>query len=63
MLDAALEAVAADMYYADLLAIPLSSLGAFMQAGILMNMYSLPYTDYTKSYYRTSPTRRCSAAS
>ncbi|HIX91372.1 MAG TPA: extracellular solute-binding protein [Firmicutes bacterium] len=51
MLDAALEAVAADMYYADLLAVPLSRLGSFMQAGILMNMYSLPYTDYTKSYY------------
>ena len=51
MLNSAVEAAAADMYYADLIALPLSSVGTFMQAGILANMYSLPFTDYTNKYY------------
>lgn len=51
MLDEAKAAYASDMYYADLMAVPQSMVGAFYAAGILSNMYSLPFTDYTKEYY------------
>lgn len=51
MLRNAKEAYAADMYYADLLAIPQNMLGAFYSSGILANMNSLPYADYTQDYY------------
>ena len=51
MLDDAKAAYASDMYYADLLAIPGNMVGAFYAAGILANMNSLPFTDYSKSYY------------
>ncbi|MCI8386849.1 MAG: hypothetical protein HFE63_00080 [Clostridiales bacterium] len=51
MLNVIKEAYASDMYYADLIAIPQSQVGMFWSNGILANMYSLPYTDYSKEYY------------
>lgn len=54
MLTAAKEAYNSDMYYADLISIPQSQLGAFHAEGILANMNSLPFTDYTAEYYDQS---------
>ncbi len=51
MLEDAKKAVLAETYYADLLAIPLSEVGAFRASGILANMNSLPHTDYSAEYY------------
>ena len=51
MLADAKAAYASDMYYADLLAIPQNMVGSFYAAGILANMYSLPFTDYSKPCY------------
>ena len=57
MLADAKAAYASDMYYADLLAIPRTMVGAFYAAGILANMYSLPFTDYSREYYSESLNR------
>ncbi|MBQ8552139.1 MAG: hypothetical protein IJ428_04920 [Clostridia bacterium] len=51
MLNAARQAYNTDMYYADLLAIPQSMLGAFYAEGILANLYSLPHVDFDAPYY------------
>lgn len=51
MLAEAKAAYASDMYYADLLAVPQNMVGAFQAAGILANMYSLPFTYYSKPCY------------
>lgn len=51
MLTEAKAAYASDMYYADLMAVPQNMVGAFYAAGILSNMYSLPFTDYSSEYY------------
>lgn len=51
MLTAARKAYNTDMYYADLLAIPQSMLGAFYAEGILANLYSLPHVDFDAPYY------------
>ncbi len=51
MLTAAREAYNTDMYYADILAIPQSMLGAFYAEGILANLYSLPHVDFDAPYY------------
>lgn len=51
ILDEAKEAYASDMYFADLIAIPQTMVGEFYAAGILANMNSLPFTDYSQPYY------------
>ena len=51
MLADAKAAYASDMYYADLLVLPQSMVGAFRAAGILANMNSLPFADYSQPYY------------
>ncbi len=56
MLTRAKEAIASDMYFSDLLAVPQSSLGSFAAAGLLANMRSLPFTDYDSRYYYPSLT-------
>lgn len=38
-------------YYADLIAIPQSAVGSFFAAGLLGNMYSLPYVEFDAEYY------------
>ncbi|MCR5264797.1 MAG: extracellular solute-binding protein [Clostridiales bacterium] len=44
-------AVEADDYYADLLGIGQTEIGRFQAARLLMNMLSLPFTDYTAPYF------------
>ncbi len=51
ILEEAKEAYASDMYYADLIALPQTMVGSFYAAGILMNMNSLPFADYSQPYY------------
>lgn len=48
-------------YYADLLCIPYGSLGSFAADGALMNMNTLPFTDYTAAYYNTDAVKQMSA--
>lgn len=38
-------------YYADLIAAPLSDLGLMQARGLLLNLQSLPFTDYTADYF------------
>ena len=52
-------AVLSDSYYSDLIALPLSSVGAFAAAGTLMNMNSLPFFDETAPYCNASFTAAC----
>lgn len=56
LFEAAREAYNADMYYADLLAIPQSMLGQYFSAGILSNLRSLPYVNLDAPYYNQSVT-------
>ncbi len=51
ILTEAKNAYSTDMYYADLLSIPQNKLGVFHAEGILANMNSLPFADYTAEYY------------
>jgi hypothetical protein len=44
-------AINSGMYYADLMAIPLSSVGSFWASGALGNLYTLPYASYDADYY------------
>jgi len=44
-------AVKADDYYADIIGIPMNAVGRFHKQGLLMNLMSLPFTDYTRPYY------------
>lgn len=53
LLDEARTAAQAGMYYADLLDIPSSLLGSFKTADMLMNLKSLPFTDYSSPYYNS----------
>ncbi len=56
LFEAAREAYNADMYYADLLAIPQSMLGKYFAAGMLANLRSLPYVNLDAPYYNSSVT-------
>ncbi len=56
LFEAAREAYNADMYYADLLAIPQSMLGQYFAAGMLANLRSLPYVNLDAPYYNSSVT-------
>lgn len=51
LLERAKAAYASDMYYADLLVLPQSMVGSFYAAGILANMNSLPFADYSQPWY------------
>ncbi len=51
LLTEAKNAYSTDMYYADLLSIPQNKLGVFHAEGILANMNSLPFADYSAEYY------------
>lgn len=51
LLEAAKTAYNTDMYFADLIAIPQNMLGFFHAEGILANMNSLPFTNYSAEYY------------
>ena len=51
VLDDVAAAVKADDFYADLLAIPVTWLGYFRAAGLLLNLESLPFTDYSQPYF------------
>ena len=51
ILDEAYLAVNSGDYYADLIAVPQSKLGSFVSKGLLLNLNSLPFTDYTAPYY------------
>ena len=44
-------AINSGMYYADLMAIPLSSVGSFWASGALGNMYTIPFANYDADYY------------
>jgi len=46
-------AVKADDYYADIIGLPQNVIGRFQAQGLLMNLMSLPFTDYTQPYYNT----------
>lgn len=54
LLSEAKNAYSTDMYYADLLTIPQNKLGVFHAEGILANMNSLPFADYSATYYNQS---------
>lgn len=56
LLTEAKNAYAADTYFADLLLIPADLTGAFMNAKILANMSSLPFTDYSGENYNSGIT-------
>jgi len=47
----AVEAYNSGLYFADILSIPLSKLGAFQASGILMNLNTLPFTDFSAPYF------------
>lgn len=51
ILNSAREAHNAEMFYADIMAVPLTELGAFYAEDILANLYSLPYIDYSAEYF------------
>ncbi len=46
-------ALKADDYYADIIAVPQNTVGLFAAEDMLMNMMSLPFTDYTAPYFNT----------
>lgn len=41
----------ADEYYADLIAAPIEDIGLLKEQGVLLNLNSLPFTDYTAEYF------------
>lgn len=45
--------VSSGEYYTDIIAVPSTSLGRFYAEGLLMNLNSLPFTDYTAEYFDT----------
>lgn len=54
LLEDARQAVSADAYYADLLLIPANALGSFVSQKLLMNLSSLPFTDFDMCYFNAS---------
>jgi len=46
-------AVKAGDYYADIVAIPQNYIGRFQAEGLLMNLRSLPFTDFSAPYYNS----------
>lgn len=51
----------ADMYYADVLAVPQSALGSFVCDGILANLISMPYLDLDSEYFNSRITAASTA--
>lgn len=61
MLDDAIHAAKADMYYTNLMCIPLGDVGLFEVEGVLMNLRSIPYLDTTMPYFNQSSVTALSA--
>lgn len=61
MISEAYSAYLAGVYYADLMMIPAKELGAFAEKGFLLNVHSLPYIDYNKSYFDTRAMNQAAA--
>ena len=54
MLSDSYSAYLAGLYYADVMIIPQSAVGAFAEKGYLLNVYSLPYLNYEKEWFTPS---------
>lgn len=53
MLDELKKAVAADLYYTDLLMLPIYTVGTFKMSDTLINLRSLPFFDLDKPYFNS----------
>lgn len=51
MLSDAYASYLSGLYYSDIMMIPAGKLGEFAEKGFLLNVFSLPYSDYYKDYY------------
>ena len=63
MLSDSYSAYLAGLYYADAMLIPQSALGPFAEKGFLLNVYSLPYIDYSREWYFASDVAQGAAGS
>ncbi|MBR6808277.1 MAG: extracellular solute-binding protein [Clostridia bacterium] len=61
MLDDALHAAMAGMYYTNIMCIPFGDVGMFAAAGVLMNFRSVPYMDTSAPYFNQSSANALSA--
>ena len=61
MLDEATAAIAAGLYYTDVMLLPLGQVGNFAAAGTLMNLRSVPALDLTAPYFDAGSVRALSA--
>ncbi len=61
MLDDAIHAAMADMYYTNIMCIPFGDVGMFEAEGLLMNFRSVPYMDTTAPYFNQSSVDALSA--
>lgn len=61
MLDEAQKSMLSGMFYADLTAVPASDLGLFQARGLLFNLNTLPFTDFTAPYYNRDAMKQMSA--
>lgn len=50
-------------FFADMVLIPTGRLGEFAVSGLMMNLRSLPYTDYEKPYFCESSLEQCTVKS
>ncbi|MBQ3099851.1 MAG: hypothetical protein IJC50_02560 [Clostridia bacterium] len=51
MLSDAYASYLSGLYYSDIMMIPAAKLGEFAEKGFLLNVFSLPYSNYYKDYY------------
>lgn len=55
------EAKNAGDYYADVISYPASDIGSYCSSGLIMNMNTLPFTDYSAPYYNKDAIKQMSA--
>ncbi len=60
MYDSVVKSINSGMYLADMLAIPSDYLGKFALNGLLLNLNSLPFTDFECDYYNTEAIQQMS---
>lgn len=61
ILDSISSAVKTNLYFADLIELPYSTVGALADGSLTVNMNSLPFTDYTADYFDQQAIAQCSA--